>query len=158
MSESPPPLSWQSRDDEDHLNLLAIFHFIGAGLALVGILFVFLHFTLMNSVLGNRHVWDKLQNQNSPQPPFNPPDFFAIFKFFYLFFALWFVASAVLNLLSGIYLRARRHRTFSTVVGAINCLHLPLGTVLGVFTLVVLSRPSVRALYDAQAVKYPGMP
>jgi hypothetical protein len=51
------------------------------------------------------------------------------------------------NLLSGLFLRARRHRTFSMVVAAINCLHIPIGTALGVFTFIVLGRESVRKLY-----------
>jgi uncharacterized membrane protein HdeD (DUF308 family) len=72
-------------------------------------------------------------------------------QWFYLFFAFWFVASGVANLLSGIFLRARKHRMFSLVVGAFNCIYLPLGTVLGVFTIIVLMRDSVRALYEERA-------
>ena len=59
----------------------------------------------------------------------------------------WFITSGVLNVLSGLFLRARKHWTFSIVVAAIDCLHFPLGTVLGVFTIIVLIRPSVRELY-----------
>jgi hypothetical protein len=33
--------------DADHLKLLAVFHFVGAGLALVGIGFLLLHYTVM---------------------------------------------------------------------------------------------------------------
>jgi hypothetical protein len=53
-----------------------------------------------------------------------------------------------LNLLSGLFLRRRRHRTFSLVGGGLNCLQIPFGAVSdrlwGVFTIIVLSRPSVR--------------
>ena len=35
------------------------------------------------------------------------------------------------------------------IVAGLNCVHIPLGTVLGVFTLVVLMRDSVRESYDA---------
>ncbi len=80
-------------------------------------------------------------------PP--PAEFFAIFKWFYLLGAIWFVASGILNLLSGLFLLARKHRMFSMVVAGMNCLHMPLGTVLGVFTLVVLLRDSVREAYEA---------
>jgi len=72
----------------------------------------------------------------------------AIFKWFYLVFAAWFVASGVLNLLSAFFIRARRYRTFSFIVSGINCLHTPLGTALGVFTIIVLIRDSVRELYE----------
>jgi len=34
------------------------------------------------------------------------------------------------------------------IVAGLNCLHIPLGTLLGVFTLVVLSRGSVATMYE----------
>jgi hypothetical protein len=36
------------------------------------------------------------------------------------------------------------------VVAGINCLHIPLGIVLGVFTIIILVRDSVRELYEAR--------
>jgi hypothetical protein len=74
---------------------------------------------------------------------------FAIFEWFYFIFGAWFFTSTILNIISGLCLRARKHPTFSLVVPAANCLHIPLGTVLGVFTIIVLMRDSVRELYDA---------
>ena len=68
---------------------------------------------------------------------------------FYLVLALWCMACAILNLLTGIFLRTRKYRTFSFVVAALNCLQIPIGTVLGIFTIVVLARDSVRELYEA---------
>jgi hypothetical protein len=50
-------------------------------------------------------------------------------------------------------LRKRRHRTLSFVMACLTCINIPLGTALGVFTLVVLSRPSVKALYDQVAMQ-----
>ena len=44
---------------------------------------------------------------------------------------------------------APRHRTFSRVVAGLNCLHIPLGTVLGIFTSIVLGRESVGQLVEA---------
>ena len=41
----------------------------------------------------------------------------------------------------------RRKRMFSYVMAAILCAFMPFGTVLGVFTLIVLGRESVRQLY-----------
>jgi hypothetical protein len=88
------------------------------------------------------------ENQKQPMPV--PPEkIFAVMKWFYLAGAVWFVSSGVLNLISGLCLRARKGRTFSLVVAGINCLHIPLGTVLGIFTIVILSRESVREVYDS---------
>jgi len=54
----------------------------------------------------------------------------------------------IVNFLSARFIKARRHRAFSLVVSGFNCLHMPLGTVLGVFTFIVLGRESVREIYE----------
>ena len=135
----------QRKIDADHLNLLGIFHLVGAGLAVLGLLFLLAHYAIMHAVFTNPQFF---ANQKQPMP-MPPEQLFAIFKWFYLVMGLWFVTSVVLNLISGLRLRARKSRTFSLVVAGINCLHLPLGTVLGIFTIVVLNRYSVRELYAA---------
>ena len=53
----------------------------------------------------------------------------------------------VLRLFVARALRERRSRTFCMVVAAITCLSMPYGTVLGVFTLIVLSRSNVIELF-----------
>jgi len=143
MKELPPLPRDQRKVDADHLKLLSIFHFIGAGFALLGLLFLLVHYAMFHAVLANPKMWEN-QKQGLP-----PAEIFSMFKWFYLVVAVWFVGSGVLNVLSGLCMRARKHRTFSTVVAGINCLHIPLGTVLGVFTIIVLLRDSVRELYEA---------
>jgi len=147
MNNIPPLIAPLPRDqvaiDADHLNLLSIFHFVGAGLACLGILFLMAHFAAMHFVFTNQALW---QDQKQAPPP---AAFFKIFIWFYLAMGLWLLASAVLNVLSGVFLRMRKFRTFSFVVAGINCVHIPIGTVLGIFTIVVLTRDSVRELYEA---------
>jgi hypothetical protein len=136
------------RVDRDHIELLAVFHFVGAGLALLAVGGVVAHYSIMHVVLEDPSVWSKTH-----QPP--PPEFIkTVLMIFYLIFGLWFLMSLVLNLLSGIFLRAGKYRTFSLIVAGLNCLHLPLGTVLGVFTIVVLLRNSVRELYEAETQRH----
>jgi hypothetical protein len=134
----------QRKTDADHLRLLSIFHFVGAGLAALGICFLALHYLGFHAFLDNPEMW---KNQKGAVPP--PKEFFAMFKWFYVFFGMWFVASGILNVISGIFIGRQKFRTFSLIVAVINCIHIPLGTVLGVFTIVVLLRPSVRDLYEA---------
>jgi hypothetical protein len=143
MSDLPPIPRDQRKIDVDHLNLLSIFHFVGAGFALLGILFLLVHFAMFHAFFANPKMW---QDQKQGPPP---AEIFAVFKWFYLIFGVWFLASAVLNVVSGLCLRAKKHRTFSLIVAGVNCLHIPIGTVLGVFTIIVLIRDSVRELYDA---------
>ena len=145
MNEPPPPLPLprdQSGVDADHLKLLSIFHFVGAVFALMGILFLLAHYAMMHTILGHGETW-RNSRQSAP-----PVEIFAILQWFYLVMAVWLIGSGVLNVISGFCLRAKKHRTFSMIVAAINCLHMPLGTVLGVFTFIVLMRDSVREAYD----------
>jgi len=142
MTELPPLIRDQRRIDADHLRLLRIFHFIAAGMAVLGLLFLFAHFAMFRAFMDDPRIWAG-KNQ---QPP--PAEFFAMFKWFYVVFGLWFLVSGIVNVASGIFIGQRKHRTFSFVVAAIDCLHMPFGTILGVFTITVLMRDSVRELYE----------
>jgi hypothetical protein len=138
-----PVFQYQRQKDDNHLKLLAVFHFVMSGFALLGIGFLLLHFMFMREIFTN----PKFIEGTKGAPP--PREFFAIFQWFYLGMGLLLVLDAVANVLSGFFLRRKVHRMFSMVVGGLNCLQVPLGTVLGVFTLLVLMRESVRQSYEA---------
>ncbi|NNJ85601.1 MAG: hypothetical protein HKP20_00385 [Akkermansiaceae bacterium] len=71
-----------------------------------------------------------------------------LFVWFYLFMGLLLLVLAVGNFLSAGYMKRRKNRTFSLVVAGINCLQVPMGTVLGVFTIMVLLRDTVVKSYE----------
>ena len=63
----------------------------------------------------------------------------------------WVLAAlifGILTIVSGRYISQKRNKTFSIVIGAINCLFMPLGTILGIFTIVTLSKKEVVDLYE----------
>lgn len=128
--------------DTEHLNLLSTFHYVAAGLSFIGILAIVGHYWLFTRLMAG-----DLSPMQRPGAPQMPVDLFAMFKWMYIIIAVFLVATAAVNLLSGLFMRSRQHRTFSIVVAVLNCLHMPLGTALGVFTIVVLVRDSVRELY-----------
>jgi hypothetical protein len=64
------------------------------------------------------------------------------------FVALLSIAYGICLILAARSLTMRRNRTFCMVIAGINCLHFPLGTLLGVFTFIVLIRPSVVARFE----------
>ena len=90
--------------DDRHLSVLSILHFVGAGLAFLGLGFVGLHYAMFSSVFNNPDLW-----KGAAQPP--PADFFGVFKWIYVVLAAWYVTSLVLNLFTGIYLRRKVHRS-----------------------------------------------
>jgi hypothetical protein len=142
MDDLPTLRTNQRKTDVEHLKLLSAFHFVGVGLAVIGLLMVYGHYTLFNSMMSNSKLW---QQQGAPPPPI---EMFASMKWMYVVFALGVAGTGALNLLSALFIRARRHRIFSLVVAGFNCFYMPLGTALGIFTIVVLVRSSVGDLYQ----------
>jgi len=63
---------------------------------------------------------------------------------------------AVLKMYTGYCLARRKNRTFCLVVAGISCLAFPYGTILGVFTMMVLLRDSVRTLFEEARTAPPG--
>lgn len=128
--------------DVEQLKLLAAFHFVGVGLAALGMLMLYAHYAMFNNMIHNPKMW---ANQAGAPPP---AELFVGMKWFYGVCAAGLLGTGALNLLAGFFLRARTHRIFTFVVAAINCFYMPLGTALGIFTFIVLLRDSVRRLYE----------
>ena len=61
-------------------------------------------------------------------------------------------AIGFLNIMVGRNLAAQKGRTFCMVMSAINCIGIPLGTTLAIFTFVVLGRPTVVNLFEKGVV------
>ncbi|MDG2400626.1 MAG: hypothetical protein P8M04_08630 [Akkermansiaceae bacterium] len=85
----------------------------------------------------------------------NIEDFFLGFKNLFMAFdvisAVFLVVYVVFNFLAARSISQRRGRVFSMVVAGFNCFSFPLGTALGVFTLIVLSRHTVMNSYGLRA-------
>ena len=61
--------------------------------------------------------------------------------------ALVLVALVTLHILAASGLKKRTRRTLTFVASVMMCTSFPLGTALGVWTIMVLGRPGVKALY-----------
>ena len=124
-----------------------------AGLCALGALSVVPHLLMMRSGLFQQAFEEARTEAVENGSEFSaPPELFSQMEtFLTVFLVVWIVFAllgAFLSILSGSYLRGRRKRTFSQVVAALQCLAVPLGTVLGIFTFVVLGRPTVQQTYD----------
>src|SRR5881275_1803657 len=128
----------------DHLRLLAIFHYVVTGLAALFSLFPLLY-TMVGSIFifAARH--------GTPKPGEElPPEFLGwIFVVLGLLLFLLGTAMAICILIAGRCLSRRKHYTFALVMACIECLFIPFGTILGVFTIIALSRESVKELFTA---------
>ena len=128
--------------DTEHLRLLAIFHYVVAGLAAL-----FSFFPLLYTGMGALFIW-AAQHPNPKQTGEPPPEFLGwIFIGLGSFFFLLGLVMAFCILIAGRALANRRRYMFAFVIACIECLFMPFGTILGVFTLIVLSRESVKQLF-----------
>ncbi len=84
--------------------------------------------------------------------PTAPPAFFGWFFVVAGTFALLAAeVTAALTLYAGRCLAKREKKSWIQVAAALNCLSIPIGTVLGVFTFIVLSRPTVALLFNRRS-------
>lgn len=128
--------------DEDHLRLLSIFHYVVGGLA--GLFSLIPLFHLIFGLVMVRAP-AKLDGQG-PLPPAWLGWFFVIFAGVFIVLG-WIFTGFVLA--TARFLAKRRHYMFCLVMGGVECIFMPLGTVLGVFTIIVLMRDSVKPLFAA---------
>ena len=133
---TPDPIPTQ---DQQHLDLLGIFHYVVAGLGALFSLIPVVHLA-MGLAMVTGHFPHK---PDEPDPAMFGWIFVAVGGAFILF-GLTFSA---LLAYAGRCLRQRRRHTFCLVMAAISCAFMPFGTVLGVFTLIVLTRASVKPLF-----------
>jgi len=64
---------------------------------------------------------------------------------------LGFQALAWCIVFAGRFLARRKHYMFVFVVACCECMFMPFGTVIGIFTIIALSKPTVRSLFSPTA-------
>lgn len=127
--------------DLEHLKYLSIGFYVYAGLTALFSCFPFIHMAMGIAMVSGAF------NQGSNPPP-------PAFGWFFIGIAAtviligWGLSIALF--LAGKFLKQQKRYTFCLVMAAISCLFAPLGTVLGVFTIIVLVRDSVKNLFNGQ--------
>jgi hypothetical protein len=127
--------------DVEHLKILSICYYVWGGLTACLSCFGFFYaiFGIVALVAG-------AHGQNGP-----PAFIGGMFVFIGVFFVLLGGTVAGFTIWAGRCLAQRKRYTLCFVMGCISCLSVPLGTALGVFTIIVLQRPTVKALFDQPA-------
>ena len=125
--------------DEQHLNLLSTFHYVVGGLTLL-ISCVF----LMNIGIGIAMLCGVFDGKEEL------PRFIAWFNI--LFPAVYIIVGWTLAgfiIAAGRKLKHHTSHKFCLIVAGCECILTPFGTVLGVFTIIVLMKDSVKELFSA---------
>jgi len=122
------------------LELLAVFHYVmGSIIALLSCI-PFLHVFMGLLMLSGTFFTD---GNDSPPPTFLGWMFIIPASIFILMG--WGIAICIL--VTGRKLTRQRHHTFCMVIAAVECMFMPFGTVLGVFTLISLNKDPIKKLF-----------
>ena len=130
--------------DLEHLRLLKVGYYILAGIAGVGTFFTGI-WMLFAGVMLSHIPMDSVPSADAELARRIMSVFFGVIGVLILMFG---IAMTLLAYFTGRNLGQHRARMFCTVVAALTCLSVPWGTAIGVCTLIVLNRPSVKALFD----------
>jgi hypothetical protein len=127
--------------DLHYLNLLSIFHYVVGGMV-----YLFGCFPIFHLIFGIVMLVVPMDdNKNDPFPA-------KIIGCMMIFFALAFITAAwtlaTMIVVTGRKLAKKKSYMFCMVIAGIECIFMPFGTVLGVFTIILLSRPSVKELFN----------
>jgi hypothetical protein len=128
--------------DEEHLKMLSIFYYVLGGVSALLACIPIIHVTIGLFLI-------TLSSSAHSAPGGRPPVIIGL-----LFVIIggtvmllgWTLAA--LKIYAGYCISKRKKRIFCLVIAVISCLGIPVGTVLGVFTFIVLMRPSVKDLYS----------
>jgi hypothetical protein len=137
--------------DEEHLKLLSIFHYVSGGITAFSGLFPLIY-VLMGAFLlavPGSHATDDVAVVRGMG---------SMFLAFGVLFSSVFLTFAAMKIYAGYCLARRTNRLYCLVVAGISLIGFPFSTILGIFTLIVLLRDSVRDLFPATHEAVPGGP
>jgi hypothetical protein len=140
----PAPPGSPAAKDEEQLRNLALGHTIASAVIALFSCMPLIHLTVGLVILLSP---ESMGGSGKGGPP---PRFMGfLFAIMGGAFALagWTLAAFVFA--AGRSIRRRKRHLFCLIVAGLSCFFMPFGTALGVCSFIVLSRPSVKALFEA---------
>ena len=134
-----------NNEDLNHLNLLALFHYILGGITAFFACIPFLHVFMGLAIVSGKF----FEDANGSAPPSFFGWLFVIMGSVFIFLG-W--SLAVFMFITGKKLKRRKNRIFCMVVAGVECMFMPFGTILGVLTLIALSKDSIKEIFEEQSV------
>ena len=131
-------------EDEGHLNNLAVGHYVVGAIMVAFSCLPLLHLGMGIAMMAGAFPVEAEIEGNIEVAP----NLFA--WMFIIMGALFFLLGQAVSIgviVSGRFLKQRKNYMYSFVLSCLICFFVPVGTILGVFTIIVLSRESVKQLY-----------
>ena len=139
-----------SNEDIKHLDLLSMFHYIVGGITALFACMPFMHVFIGLAMVSGKFF--EASNGSAP-----PPFMGWMFVIMGAVFILLGWSLAVCIIVAGRKLKRRKNRVFCMVVAGIECVFMPFGTVLGVFTLIALSKDSIKEIFAQASTEGEGL-
>lgn len=134
--------NFERAKDEKHLDQLSLGFKIYAAVNAL-----FSSFPIIHLIIGIMMVSGGFDGGKDAPPP--------LIGWFFIIFASVFIlfgyAVSVCNFYAGRFMKERRNYTFCFVMSCLNCTFMPLGTILGIFSIIVLLRDSVKEIFKSGA-------
>lgn len=130
--------------DNDRLRWISFFHYVSGGITIAFSLFFLIYAAIFGFIAFNPEVASKAQHANPKQTL----EVIRILVFVFGTFSTIGILLGISEILSGTFIRKRKYRVFSMVIAVLRVLNIPYGTILSIFTLIMLSRESVKEQYQ----------
>jgi hypothetical protein len=137
--QMPDPAAIRSKDESD-LNTLGILHYVWTGLLGCTSIGVVAYFLLFAAVFASAP-------PSGPHGAHDQEVAAGIMGIMGVIMGILMIPMFVAHLLAAAGLRNRTRYVLVLVMSGMACLSVPLGTGLGIWTILVLQRPSVKALF-----------
>lgn len=127
---------------EENIKLLSIFYYV-----LAGVIALFASIPIIHIVLGIIFLVmpEKMCEGDCTEEPNQIIGWVLIGIGSFVMLIGW--TFAILAAIAGRFLSRRVHHKFCIAIAAASCLFMPLGTILGVFSLIVLTKKEAEALF-----------
>jgi len=139
LSGGSPPANPAAKDAE-HLRLLSIFHYV-----LAGIKALFACIPIIHLLIGVVMIGASVSGSGSRGAP--PAAVGIIFVLFASVMIGLGWGYAICLFKAGQFIARRQRYKFCLILAGVSCIFFPFGTALGVCTLVLLTRPTVKTLF-----------
>ncbi len=150
----PPPIAYEAQPvadvDTTHLNILAICYWVWGGLTALFSSFGLIHLGMGIAMLNGSFPMPTPTTGPSAAPF---PNQLMGWMFTIIGGAIvsygWIVGG--LTVYAGFSLKRQRKWMLCMVMAALNCISIPIGTALGVLTIIVLVRPRVKRMFASNS-------
>jgi hypothetical protein len=129
--------------ERSQLKTLGIFYF-----ALSGLTFFTAVLTVVQALFFSRF----FNSTSAPMPLQDEfgPLFAGFFVGMMVLLLVFYLTGAIIMAIAGVNLRNSTRYTFCLIASVVTCLYFPLGTALGIFSVILLQKDSVKALFHPQ--------